>query len=56
VPVPSSLSLTTPPRDFFDWTGLDTPFNYVVASQQAADVFVQERRRRALQRAPSASA
>lgn len=41
VPVPRSLSLATPPRDFFDWTGLETPFNYVVPGQQAGDVFVQ---------------
>lgn len=41
VPVPRSLALTTPSRDFFDWTGLDTPFNYVVPGQQAGDVFVQ---------------
>lgn len=41
VPVPGALSLTTPSRDFFDWTGLDTQFNYVVPALEAGDVFVQ---------------
>lgn len=47
VPVPRSLFSATaaPPPDFFAWTGLDAPFNYVIpgrpASAAAADVFVQ---------------
>ena len=43
VPVPRALASSTPPRDFFDWTGLDTPFNYAIPGQPnaASDVFVQ---------------
>ena len=44
VPVPRSLT-AAPPADFFPWTGLDAPFNYVIpgrpAAEAAADVFVQ---------------
>lgn len=47
VPVPSRLFSATAAQlpEFFDWTGLDAPFNYVIpgraASAAAADVFVQ---------------
>lgn len=42
-PAPLSLDSATPPRDFFDWTGLDKAFNYVIPGRQnaAADEFVQ---------------